>query len=61
VLPPEGRDRYSVVFFMDLDHHATIEVLPPCVAAGEVPRYPPTTAGEHLLSKFRESMPAPEP
>jgi hypothetical protein len=46
------------VFFMDLDHHATIEVLPTCVPAGEQPRYGPTTAGEHLLAKFRESMPA---
>jgi len=58
VVPPEGRDRYSVVFFMDLDHHATIEVLPTCVPAGELPRYGPTTAGEHLLAKFRASMPA---
>jgi isopenicillin N synthase-like dioxygenase len=57
VVPPEGRDRYSVVFFMDLDHHAEIEVLPTCVPAGEQPRYEPTTAGEHLLAKFRESMP----
>jgi isopenicillin N synthase-like dioxygenase len=58
VVPPDGRDRFSVVFFMDLDHHATIEVLPTCVPAGEQPRYGPTTAGEHLLAKFRESMPA---
>jgi isopenicillin N synthase-like dioxygenase len=57
VVPPEGGDRYSVVFFMDLDHHAEIEVLPTCVRAGERPRYGPTTAGEHLLAKFRESMP----
>jgi isopenicillin N synthase-like dioxygenase len=57
VVPPEGRDRYSVVFFMDLDHHAQIEVLPTCVPPGEQPRYVPTTAGEHLLAKFRESMP----
>jgi hypothetical protein len=26
--------------------------------AGDEPRYSPTTAGEHLLAKFRESMPA---
>ena len=58
VVPPDGRDRFSVVLFMDLDHHATIEVLPTCVPAGEQPRYGPTTAGEHLLAKFRESMPA---
>ncbi len=59
VVPPP-RDRYSVVFFMDLDHHARIEVLPSCVPEGGAPRYEPTTAGEHLLMKFRESMPALE-
>jgi len=26
--------------------------------AGDEPRYSPTTAGEHLLAKVRESMPA---
>lgn len=56
VLNPVGRERYSAVFFMDLDHHARIEVLPSCVPAGEAPRYGPTTAGEHLFMKFQESM-----
>ena len=58
VLNPVGRERYSAVFFMDLDHHARIEVLPSCVPDGEVPRYEPTTAGEHLFMKFQESMSA---
>jgi 2OG-Fe(II) oxygenase superfamily len=64
VVPPDGRDRFSVVFFMDLDHHATIEVLPTCVPAGEQPRYGPTTAGEHLLRSSGNRCPpstAPDP
>ncbi len=31
--------------------------LPQCLAPGETPRYPPTTAGEHLLAKLAESFP----
>ena len=30
---PVDRERFSAVFFMDLDHHARIEVLPSCVRA----------------------------
>lgn len=56
VVNPPHRERLSAVFFFDLDHHARIEVLPSCLAPGESPRYEPTTAGEHLLAKFRESM-----
>jgi isopenicillin N synthase-like dioxygenase len=55
---PVDRERFSAVFFMDLDHHARIEVLPSCVAPDEEPRYSPTTAGEHLFAKFQESMTA---
>lgn len=55
---PVDRERYSAVFFMDLDHHARIEVLPSCVPDGEAPKYEPTTAGEHLFMKFQESMSA---
>lgn len=56
VVNPVDRERYSAVFFMDLDHYARIEVLPSCVPPGEAPRYEPTTAGEHLFMKFQESM-----
>lgn len=56
VVNPVDRERYSAVFFLDLDHHARIEVLPSCVPSGEQPKYEPTTAGEHLFRKFQESM-----
>ena len=59
VVPPEGRDRYSVVFFMDLDHHATIEVLPTCVPAGaRCRRTGPPRPASTCYEVPEESMPA---
>jgi len=42
-----GRDRYSVVFFGEPDHHAHIEILSSCI--GEQQLYEPCSAGEHLV------------
>ena len=47
-----GRERFSIAYFFDLDAEAVILPLPGCVPAGEVPRYGPITAGEHLMAKL---------
>ena len=47
--------RRSIAWFQQPDHDAIIEVLPSCTDAQNPPRYPPTTAGEHLLGKLRGS------
>jgi isopenicillin N synthase-like dioxygenase len=53
VLPREpGQERFSVALFIDPDSATRVEALPSCVAEGESPRYPPTTAGEHLQEKI---------
>ncbi|MEM9891855.1 MAG: 2-oxoglutarate and iron-dependent oxygenase domain-containing protein [Actinomycetota bacterium] len=57
VLGVPGRSRYSVACFYDLDHDAVIEVLPTCTDADNPPRYPATTAGQHLQARFEASMP----
>jgi isopenicillin N synthase-like dioxygenase len=57
VLPPR-RDphrivhRRSVAFFHDGDHDAVIECLPTCTSPDDPPRYPPITAGQHLMDKL---------
>lgn len=57
VVPPpadtEGEfRRRSVAFFQGPDHDAQIDVLDVCCDDDHPPRYPPTTAGAHLLAKL---------
>jgi len=44
--------RRSVAFFLDGNYDATIECLATCSSPDNPPRYPPTTAGEHLMAKL---------
>ncbi len=48
---PDGRHRRSVALFLDGNYDAVIECLPTCRRDGEPTRYPPVTAGEHLIAK----------
>ncbi len=49
--------RYSVVLFHSPNPDAVIECLAPCESPGREPRYPPITAGEHMLARIRASRP----
>lgn len=51
-----GRERFSIATFFDLDPDAKIETLPTCVTPERPKRYAPTTPGEHLTAKYRESL-----
>jgi isopenicillin N synthase-like dioxygenase len=56
--PADGgrRDRrQSFAFFHQPNWHASIEVLPACVAAGETPKYEPVLSGPYLMDKFRST------
>ena len=55
VTNPQGRDRYSIAFFLDANADALVEAIPSCVAAGEIPRYQPITAGDYLASRFAQT------
>ena len=55
VTNPQGRDRYSIAFFLDANADAVVEAIPSCVAAGEVARYQPITAGDYLASRFAQT------
>ena len=50
-----GRERYSIAYFFDLDHHALIEALPTCVSADQPAKYAPVKAGEHLIEMYRKT------
>jgi isopenicillin N synthase-like dioxygenase len=56
VPPPPGLDgparRRSIAWFQQPDHDAVIEVLPTCTSPDNPPRYPPISAGAHLMAKL---------
>jgi len=65
VLPPadlgradldRDRARQSIAFFHNANWDAVIECLPGCVEPGATPKYPPVTAGRHLMDKFRSTQ-----
>lgn len=51
VTSPRGRDRYSVVFFLDPNPDAVVACIPSCVRDG-VAHYPPIVAADYLLSRL---------
>jgi len=52
VLSP-GIERYSIPFFLEPNYDCVVECLPTCCSEDNPPKYPPTTSGEYLLSKFK--------
>ena len=47
-LPPVGRDRYAIPFFLGPHVDTVIESLPTCQGPDNPPRFPPITYGEYL-------------
>jgi len=57
VVPPDSSAdgsalRRSIAFFHEADADAVVEPLPSCVSPERPARYPPVTAGQHLVDKL---------
>lgn len=52
VVSRQGRERYSIAFFLDPNPDTVIGVLPTCEAGGRAMRYPPVTAAAFLRSRL---------
>lgn len=50
-----GRDRYSIPFFFDIDYHAEVVALPGTFDADDPPRYPPISAGGHIIEMYEKT------
>jgi isopenicillin N synthase-like dioxygenase len=51
--------RQSFAFFHQPNWDAEITCLPGCLPLGELPRYPATLSGPHLMAKFGKTVAAP--
>ena len=56
VQSPRNRDRYSVPTFVNPSYDTVVECLPSCLGEGERPKYPRTTSGSYLQSRFNETF-----
>ncbi|KAL7468957.1 hypothetical protein ACHAXS_009202 [Conticribra weissflogii] len=50
--PLGGNERYSVPFFFEPDFDALVECLDVCCSEYNPPKFPPITAGQHLLNMY---------
>jgi isopenicillin N synthase-like dioxygenase len=55
VINVSGRERHSIPFFFTGNTDHLVTCLPTCLAAGELPKHPPTTVGEHLMACYRRT------
>ena len=55
VVNSSGRERYSIPFFYSGNPDHLVECIPGCLAAGESPKYPPTTVEAHLRDMYRKT------
>lgn len=55
VINTTGRERYSIAFFFEPAFDTVVECLPQCCGPDRPPKFPPTTAGQHLLDKYAQT------
>lgn len=51
----QGRERWSIAYFFDLDAEASVAPLACCTGADNPPRYGALTAGEHLEAMYKKT------
>jgi isopenicillin N synthase-like dioxygenase len=57
VINRSGRERLSIAFFGNVDYATEIRCLPVCAGPDDPPRFPPTTAGRHLMEAILRTYP----
>ena len=55
VLSKTGRERFSMPFFYEPAFDTIVTCLPSCIGEDGIVKYPPTTSGQHLISKYKET------
>lgn len=52
VITSSGKERFSTAFFAEPNFEAEVAPLPTCISNQNPPRWPPTTSGEYLMSRY---------
>ena len=55
VISKTGRERFSMPFFYEPAFDTIVTCLESCKGDDGIVKYPPTTSGQHLLSKYKET------
>ena len=55
VVNASGRERYSVPFFFVGNPDHEVSCLPGCLAAGDAPKYAPTTVESHIVGMYKRT------
>lgn len=55
VVTTGDEERYSIPFFFEPNFDAEVVCLPVCCSGENPAKYPPTTAGQHILDKYNET------
>ena len=53
--PKNANERYSIPFFFEPNFDALVECLDTCCSEDNPPKYPPITAGQHLLNMYEQT------
>ena len=48
--------RQSIAYFMNPNDDGKISAIPTCIERGQLPKYPPVSAGQYLMEKFNSSI-----
>ncbi|KAG6527343.1 2-oxoglutarate-Fe(II) type oxidoreductase hxnY-like [Zingiber officinale] len=52
----DGRERYSIAYFVEPSHDCLIECLPTCKSEANPPKFPPVTSAAYILQKYKETF-----
>lgn len=55
VVNRNGKERYSIPYFFEPSFDTIVECLPCCCNDDNPAKWPPTTSGQHLLSKYTQT------
>ncbi|KAL7531777.1 hypothetical protein ACHAXR_005118 [Thalassiosira sp. AJA248-18] len=55
ITPKLANERFSIPFFFEPNFDALVECLESCCSEGNPPKYPPVTAGQHLLNMYEKT------
>ncbi|XP_072981061.1 azadirone synthase LFS-like isoform X2 [Typha angustifolia] len=51
----DGRERYSIAYFVEPSHECLVECLPSCKSEANPPKFPPVTCATYLFKRYKET------